>query len=418
MERFSNKVEIRGSVFRPGLFELGGDIATVRQLVRAAGGPKEDAFLGRAVLVREQPDLTFASMSVDIAGILNGDAPDVLLRKNDILTIASNKELVDPGSLTINGFVKEPGVFPYTANTTVEDLILLAGGLLDGASTARVDVSRRVTDATSLMPRDSIGETFSFPLKDGLLIDGGERFILQPYDVVSVRKSPAFRTQRFVSIDGEVAFPGEYVLLTEGERASDLIKRAGGTTKQAFLRGSILTRKQSEEERNVQQALLKMARNGSRRDSLKLENLTLSESFTVGIELDKAVEKPGSEYDPILREGDRIYVPEQISTVRISGNVLYPNTVIYVPGKPLRYYISQAGGYGFRSQRSKTYIVYMNGNVRTVGSAGATIEPGCEIVVPQRPETKGMSAAEIMSMSSSAASLATMVATLVNLFKK
>lgn len=415
LDRFSNKVEIRGAVFRPGMFELGGDIATVRQLIRAAGGLKEDAFLGRAVLVREQDDLNFESLSLDLKGILAGAAEDVLLRKNDILTISANRELVDPGSLTINGYVREPGVFPFAANMTVEDLILLAGGLLDGASTARVDVSRRVVDPASTMPTDTVGETFSFALKDGLTVDG-ESFFLQPYDIVSVRRSPSYRPQRFVRIEGEVAFPGSYVLLTEGERASDLIKRAGGLTNQAFLRGGILTRRPSEEDLNVQNALLRISASGNLRDSLQVDRL--AETFSVGIELDKALARPGSEYDPILREGDRIFVPEQISTVRISGNVLYPNTVIFVPGKPLRYYISQAGGYGFRARKSKTYIVYMNGRVRSAGSGNPRIEPGCEIVVPSKPEREGMSVAEVMTLSSSAATMATMVATLVNLFRR
>lgn len=417
LERFANKVEVRGAVFRPGMFELGGRIATVRQLVGAAGGPTEDAFLGRAVLVREREDLTFESLPVDLAGVLRGSAEDILLRKNDILTVSANKELVDPGSLTINGYVRAPGVFPYAANTTVEDLILLAGGLIDGASTARVDVVRRVMDPASLMPRDTISETFSFALSDSLAIGGAQRFLLQPYDVVSVRKSPTFQPRRIVRVEGEVAFPGEYVLQTEEERVSDLIGRAGGLTGRAFLRGGTLTRKWSEEERNVQEALMRMTKNGMSRDTINVNALNVTETFAVGVELDKAVARPGSEYDPILRDGDRIFVPEQLSTVRISGNVLFPNTVVYVPGKPLRYYISAAGGYGFRARRGKTYIIYMNGNVRTVGSAGASIEPGCEIVVPSRPERDGMSVAEVMALSSSAATMATMVATLVNLFR-
>ena len=418
MERFANKVEVKGAVFRPGMFELGGDIATVRQLVRAAGGLKEDAFTGRAVLVREREDLTFESVSVDLAGILSGQANDIALRKNDILTISSNKEMVDPGTMTINGYVQNPGIFPFAANTTVEDLIVLAGGLLDGASTARVDVARRKVDPASLQPLDEIGETFSFPLQDGLLIEGGERFTLAPYDVVSVRKSPAFRTQSFVKVEGEVAFPGEYVLLTEGERASDLIKRAGGPTKQAFVRGGVLTRKMSEEEANVQNAIREMTQSGSMRDTLNISLMREGDLFTVGIELDKALEKPGSDYDPILREGDRIFVPQQLTTVRISGNVLYPNTVTYVPGKSVDYYVTAAGGYGFRAKRSKTYIVYLNGNVRRAGGLNVKIEPGCEIIVPERPERKGMTTGEVMSMASSAASLTTVVITLVNLLNR
>ena len=247
MDRFANKVEVRGYVFRPGMFELGKEIATVRQLIAGAGGLKEDAFTGRAVIMREKDDLSLETVSVDLSGILSGKADDVLLRKNDILVVSGIHEINDRGTLTINGAVASPGVFPFSENTTVEDLILQAGGLLEGASYSRVDVARRVTDPYSTMPKDTIGETFSFAIKDNLAIDGGENFYLQPYDVVSVRRSPAFRTQKFVRIEGEVAFPGEYVLLTEGERLSDLLRRAGGKTGRAFLHGSTLTRRMNEE---------------------------------------------------------------------------------------------------------------------------------------------------------------------------
>ena len=416
MDRFANKVEIKGCVFRPGLYELGGDIATVRQLVKVAGGPKEDAFIGRAVLVREKEDLTFETLSLDLAGILAGSADDVLLRKNDILTISSNKDLEDPGTLTINGYVQNPGVFPYAENTTVEDLILLAGGLLDGASLSRVDIARRVTDPYSLMPTDTVGQTFTFALQDGLLEKEGERFVLQPYDVVSVRRSPSFRTQKFVTIKGEVAFPGEFVLLSEGERVSELVKRSGGVTNHAFLQGATLTRRMTEEERTMQIAKQQMT-SGALRDTLNLDQIRVGETYSVGIELDKAVARPGSEYDLILREGDLIFVPEQLSTVRVSGAVMYPNTAIYVPGKSVEYYINAAGGYGDRARRSRAYIVYMNGRVQKAG-AGGKVEPGCEIIVPQRPERKGMTTGEVMSMTSSAVSLTTVVITLVNLLSK
>ena len=417
MERFSNKVEIKGCVFRPGMYELGGDIATVRQLLKVAGGPREDAFTGRAVLVREKDDLTFETLSIDLAGILTGKADDILLRKNDILTVSSLKELHDQGTLTINGFVMSPGTFPYADNMTVEDLILLAGGLMDGASLSRVDVARRVLDPHSLMPKDSIGQTFSFALKDGLAVDGGEHFLLQPYDVVSVRKSPSFRAQKFVKIEGEVAFPGEYVLLSEGERLSELVRRSGGPTKQAFLSGGMLSRVMSEEEKNLQAAKEKMLRAGTGRGVSSIGQMS-DDVFTVAIDLDKAVAHPGSEYDLILREGDRIFVPEKLSTVKISGDVLYPNTVVYVPGQGVRYYINNAGGYGVGAKRNKTYIVYMNGKVMPANSGNAPIEPGCEIVVPQRTTTFAASLSQVMAMTSTFTSMTTMVATLLNLFKK
>lgn len=417
LDRFANSVEVEGSVFRPGVYELGGGIATVRQLVRAAGGLTEDAFTGRAVLVREKEDLTSETLSVDLGSVLSGKTDDILLRKNDVLVISANRDLFDPGTLTINGYVRNPGVFPFSENTTVEDLILRAGGLLDGASYSRVDVARRVSDSRGLMPADTVGQTFSFSLKDGLVVDGGERFILRPYDVVSVRRSPSFRVQKFVRIEGEVAFPGEYVLLTEGERLSELVKRAGGPTHQAYLRGAVLTRRMNEEERNLELAKRELAENAALRDTVDFTQIALNENYRIGIELDKAVENPGGNYDLILREGDRVYVPEELSTVRISGDVLYPNSVVYVSGKGVSYYINSAGGYGSRAKRNGTYIVYMNGRVE-VASRGAKVEPGCEIVVPQRPERQGMSTAEVMAMASAGTSMATMVATLVNLFIK
>lgn len=418
MDRFANKVEVRGYVFRPGMFELGKEIATVRQLIAGAGGLKEDAFTGRAVIMREKDDLSLETVSVDLSGILSGKADDVLLRKNDILVVSGIHEINDRGTLTINGAVASPGVFPFSDNTTVEDLILQAGGLLEGASYSRVDVARRVTDPYSTMPKDTIGETFSFAIKDNLAIDGGENFYLQPYDVVSVRRSPAYRTQSFVRIEGEVAFPGEYVLLTERERLSDLLRRAGGQTGQAYLHGATLSRRMSEEERDLQNSIRRVATSGAIRDSLDLDEVLADNMYTVGIELDKAAEKPGSQYDMILRDGDRIFVPEELMTVRISGAVMYPNTTVYIPGKNLAYYIDAAGGYGERARWKKTYIVYMNGRVKRASAIGAKIEPGCEIIVPAKPARDPMTAAQVMSMGTSAVSLATMVATLVNLFTR
>ena len=417
LDRFSNKVEVRGYVFRPGMYELGKEIATARQLVTAAGGLKEDAFTGRAFIMREKDDLSLETVTVDLAGLLGGLTDDILLRKNDILVISGIHEIKDRGTLTINGLVASPGVFPYAENTTVADLILEAGGLLEGASMARVDVARRVIDPHSLMPTEVIGEMFSFELKDGLVPDD-EEFVLEPYDIVSIRRSPGYRKQSFVTLSGEVAFPGQYVLLTVGERVSDVIKRAGGVTDFAFLRGATLTRQMNEEERRVQQASTKLAKNADEQEGqIDLADVAISDSYSVGIELDKAMARPGSEYDIILREGDRLFVPEMLSTVRISGNVVYPNTVMYVPGKPLSYYIEAAGGYGFRAARNKTTIVYMNGTSKRA-TLGAKIEPGCEIIVREKPERKGISTGEVMAMASSATSLATMVATLVSLFTR
>lgn len=430
-QHFTNRLEIKGYVVNPGEYEFGGDIKTVKQLVDAAGGLKEDAFLGRAVLQREKTDRTFEMMSVDIGGIMKGTRPDVDLRKGDVLTVPGIYEMRDRGTLTINGMVVAPGIFDYAENTTVEDLIVLAGGLLDGASMAKVDVARRIVDPYSLEIKETIGESFTFAIKDGLAVDGADKFYLEPYDVVSVRKSPAFQAQKFVTVEGEVAFPGEYVLQTNGERLSSVIKRAGGLTYLSFVKGGKLTRKMTEEEIETAQATLETEKRNIQKQKQKLaltqgtsadideedlETIKVSEQYTVAVDFEKAMANPGSVYDIILREGDVLSIPENVGTVAIKGEVLYPNTVAYVEGKPISYYISQAGGFNNDAKQAKLYVVYMNGSVDK--GSGARVEPGCEIVVPRKPERKGMSAAEIMSLGTSAASMSTMIVSLVNILKK
>lgn len=430
-QHFANRLEIKGYVVNPGEYEFGGDINTVKQLVVAAGGLKEDAFLGRAVLQREKSDRSFETLSVDLGGIMKGTRPDVNLRKGDVLTVSGIYEMRDRGTLTINGMVVAPGIFDYAENTTVEDLIVLAGGLLDGASMAKVDVARRIVDPYSLEIEESIGESFSFAIKDGLAVDGADKFFLEPYDVVSVRKSPAFQIQKFVTVEGEVAFPGEYVLQTNGERISSVIKRAGGLTYLAFVKGGKLTRNMTEEElvtaqttmeterRNIQRQKEKLALTqgtSAEVDAADLEAMQVLSTYTVAVDFEKAIANPGSAYDIILREGDVLSIPENVGTVAIKGEVLFPNTVAYVEGKPISYYISQAGGFNNDAKQGKLYVVYMNGSVDK--GSGAKVEPGCEIVVPRKPERKGMSVAEVMSLSTSAASMSTMIVSLVNMLKK
>ena len=430
-QHFANRLEIKGYVVNPGEYELGGNITTVKQLVAAAGGVKEDAFLGRAVLQREKADRSFETMSVDLGGIMKGTRPDVALRRGDVLTVPGIFEMSDRGTLTINGMVVAPGVFDYAENTTVEDLIVLAGGLLDGASMSKVEVSRRVVDPYSLEIKETIGESYTFSIKDGLAVNGADKFYLEPYDVVSVRKAPAFQAQKFVTVEGEVAFPGEYVLQTNGERLSSVIERAGGLTYLAFVKGGKLTRRMSEEEIETAQATLETERRNIQKQKQKLalaqgtsadvddedlETMKISENYTVAVDFEKAIANPGSVYDIVLREGDVLSIPENVGTVAIKGEVLFPNTVAYVEGKPLNYYITQAGGFNNDAKQSKVYVVYMNGSVDK--GAGARIEPGCEVVVPKKPDRKAMSATEIMSIGTSTASLTTMVVSLVNMLKK
>lgn len=413
LDRFSNMVEVRGYVFRPGMYELGGNIATLRQLIEAAGGVTEDAFLERAVLLREKENFDYQNITVDLAGVLSGNAEDILLHRNDVLTVSGLHDVTDRGILTINGFVSNPGVFPFAENTTIEDLILRAGGLVDGASTARVDVARRIYDPSSTEFSDSLGISFSFAIGDSLSVDAGEHFVLEPYDVVSVRRSPGFRPQRFVTIDGQVLFPGNYVILNEGERVSDLMLRAGGFTSTAYLSGARIIRRYSDGDllSTVNESLSRIGAS-SQRDSV---DVNLSNEFVVSLDLAAAMDHPGTEADVVLKEGDRIIVPEYVNTVQIVGEVMFPNAVVYVPGKSLRYYINAAGGFSQNAKRSKAYVIYMNGSAARSGIARAKVEPGCTIVVPKRPDRRPVTTTDVMATASMATSLTSMVAMLVNL---
>lgn len=419
LDRFANRVEVRGAVFREGMYELGGGTNTVRGLIERAGGLQGDAFPGRALLLRERGDLSLEMVALDLAGVMSGEAPDVGLQRNDVLIIPSIHELEERGTLTIGGEVARPGTYPYAANMTVEDLVVEAGGLLDGASTARIDISRRIKDPGSLTPASELGRTYTFALKEGLIVDGDPGFELMPYDIVEVRRSPAYRPQQQVAIDGEALFPGNYTLIRKNERLSDLVAEAGGLTPDAYAHGARLIRRMNDEERAVREATLRVAlqsRQGG--DSLAVEKLQLDDFYTVGIELDRALDAPGSDYDMVLREGDRLIIPQYVSTVSISGEVMYPNTVLYIQGKELKYYVSQAGGYGFRAKRCRAYIVYMNGTVARVRALRkARIEPGCQIIIPSKRERKGLSLPAVMSLATSAASIGTMAATIANLSK-
>lgn len=416
VEVFSNRVEIKGAVYRPGKFELGGEIATVKQLVEHAGGLMEDAFLGRAQIVREKQDRSLELVAVPIKGIMEGTAADILLKRNDILIISNINEIELKGDFTITGYVVNPGKYQFAEHTTVEDLILLAGGLSEGASSAKVDVARRINIPSSTAASDTLANVFSMSIKDGLIEDGSAGFELEPYDVVSVRRSPTYIEQRNVTITGEVTFPGQYTLSSTNERVSDLVKRAGGATPNGNVHGAMLKRKINQYERNVRNAMARIVTQSvSSRDSLDVNKLKVTEIYTVGLELDKALEHPGSDYDVVLRDGDELIIPEEASTVRIQGEVLYPNTVHFISGKPVRYYVRQAGGFSTRARRAKTYVIYMNGTV-SVG-AGAKLEPGCEIIVPARSDKDRLTTGEWLGIGTTAASITTMIATIVSLFK-
>lgn len=417
LPRYSNMVEIKGAVFRPGMYQLGGEITSVRALIENAEGITEDAFTARGVMHRMKPDRTLEVLSVDVAGVLEGTSPDIPLRNEDVLYIPSKKELLEQQTLTIHGEVLYPGEYKYADNETIEDLILQAGGLTNAASIMKVDIARRVTDASATTSSDTIAHTFTFAIKDGFVIDGQQGFTLQPYDEVYVRKSPGYSKQQNVKVEGEVLFSGTYTLEKKSQRLSDIIKQAGGVTDMAYVQGARLERTITPEERIKMEDVKKMlqAQSGEK-DTLDVKKLDFGDTYYVAINLDKALENPGSSYDVLLREGDKITVPEYTSTVKISGDVMSPTTVAFREGKSVRYYIDQAGGWGSRAKKSNTFIVYMNGTRARVGYKTKPM-PGCEIIVPSKQAAKKLTTAEVVTIGSSTASIATMLITIANLIK-
>lgn len=417
LNRFTNKVEIKGAVYRPDIYALDGKVNTVRALIEKAQGLMDDAFTNRAVLQRQRDDLTSEIVSVDVKALMNGIIPDIPLRKNDILYIPSIHDLQDLGSVTIYGEVTKPDEYPYADNMTLEDLIIQAGGLKEAASTVRVDVSRRIKDTKSVNSTDSIGQMFSFALKDGFVIDGQPGFVLQPYDQVFVRRSPGYQTQQNVSIQGEVIFGGTYTLTSKAERLSDLVKKAGGVTNSAYVRGAKLIRVANDEEKKRMQDVVKLMGRELGENAIDSLGLQVDNQFSVGIDLEAALANPGGDADLVLREGDVLNIPEYVNTVKINGAVMMPNTVSYRKGEKVSYYLGQAGGYSQHAKKSKKFIIYMNGQVAKVkGNGSKQIEPGCEIIVPNKKQSKA-NIGNILGYATSFTSLATMAATIANLFK-
>ena len=437
LNRYANTVEVRGAVFRPGMYNLGEQVNSVRSLIEHAEGLTEDAFKARAVMHRMKTDRSLEVVSVDVEGIMSGKVADIPLKENDVLFIPTRQDKMNERTITIRGEVLFPGTYKYADNETIEDFVLQAGGLTDKASVVNVNVSRRVSDAKALRPDSLIAQTYTLSLKDGFVIDGTPGFILMPFDEVFIRKSPGYTEQQNVTIEGEVLFAGDYTLTKRNARLSDLFKKAGGSTKEAYLKGARLIRKANDTEKARMEAVLKMQREQQQKNLLQLaassnsgsnlqqvaesaknadlEKFNVPDEYPVGIDLSEAIKHPGSDEDLVLREGDRLVVPQYNGTVKINGAVMYANTVGYEKGKRASYYIDQAGGFASDAVKNKTYIIYMNGKVAKV-SHGAKVQPGCEIVVPAKLKRK-MSVAETMSLGTSMSSIAAMIATIANLSK-
>lgn len=434
--RYANTVEVKGAVFRPGMYNLGEQVNSVRSLIEHAEGTTEMAFTNRAVLHRMKEDRTLKVISVDLVGIMNGTTPDIPLQENDVLFVPTKTENIEQRTITIRGEVQFPGVYKYADNETIEDFVLQAGGLTDKASTVNVSVSRRVTDPKALAPDSVIAKLYTLSLKDGFVVDGEPGFTLMPFDEVYIRKSPAYMEQKNVSVEGEVMFAGTYTLSANNTRLSDLYRKSGGTNGLGYIRGARLMRRATEAEKQRMRTALQMEMEQQQKNILQLaassnganlqqaaegaKNANLSkfnvpDVYPVGIDLELAIKNPGGDADMVLREGDRLIVPQYNGTVKVNGAVMYANTVTFEKGKRASYYIDQAGGYAGDAVKSRAYIIYMNGKVAKL-SHGAKVQPGCEIVIPAKLKRK-MSVAETMSLGSSLSSIAAMIATISNMTK-
>lgn len=419
LTRYANMVEVRGAVYRPGMFQMGGNVNTIKELIQKADGIRGDAFLNRAVLHRRKEDLTLEVLSIDVKGLLDGTVPDIALHKDDILFIPSIHDMQEGKTVSISGEVAKPGTFPYGENMTLEDLVLQAGGLKEAASTVRIDVSRRIRDSKAVAATNTIAKTYNFALKDGFVVDGEQGFILEPFDEVYVRRSPGYQQQQNVFIEGEILFAGTYTLSTKNQRISELVARAGGITEEGYIKGARLERRMTADEKRRLESALRTAKVQWGNEGVSEEAFDLGDTYYVGMDLEKALARPGSDDDIVLREGDRIIIPQYNSTVKVNGAVMHPTTVTYQPGDKMKKYVDKAGGYAYRAKKSRAYVIYMNGTVaRLKSKSKKAIQPGCEVIIPYKQPRNPFGIAEILSLSSSASAFATMAATLVGLFGK
>jgi len=419
LSRFENRVEIRGAVFRSGEYSLTEGL-TLLELLDKADGLRGDAFLSRAIIYRTRPDFTIETISVDISALIDGKSEDILLKREDIVFVSSIFDLKEEYFVQIDGEVQEPGNYPFTYNSSLEDVIIMAGGLQESAYLAKIEIARRVKDNMSTTSSIKVAEIYNFPIsKDLRLSDSASLFKLEPFDRVFVRRSPGYVAQASVRVDGEVTFPGEYSIASKEERISDLINRSGGLTLEAFPKGAKLERylKVDQEER------LKTLENLSMqsKDSLLINPIATNNKQTIGIDLVKIMEEPRSKYDLLLQEGDKLLIPKQLQTVKLSGSLLYPVTVRYDKRYSFIDYVNNAGGYADNAKKTKSYVLYANGSVDRTRSFLTIknyprVEPGAEIIVPNKDVKRRMTTGEILGFGSAMASFALIVVTIANSF--
>ncbi|MEO6521234.1 MAG: SLBB domain-containing protein [Mucilaginibacter sp.] len=431
LDSYQNRVSIYGAVTRPGIFELEKGLM-LSQLIAKAAGLKRDAFASRGFISRLRSDNTTELVSFDVRGIVKSTVPDIILKKEDVVTIPSIFDLRDQYTVSINGEVRQGGQFAYADNMSVEDLVVQAGGFTQSASPNRIEVARRINNAD---PNQKNSPTANISIID---IDpdfkvNKKPFILQPFDVVSIYSSPGYEKQRTVRVEGEVLYPGPYIIRNKDEKISDLVKRAGGVTIFADVESGTLNRPNTlginAEKEKIDPAALqqeKVARAQHIKRTLKDSTTNVDEQFRnslVGIDLKKILEKPGSRFDLILEEGDVLRIPKEQQLVRVNGEVLFPNAVVYTKSKSLNDFVDNAGGFSPEALKKRAYVVYANGSVKSTHNflfihSYPEVKAGSEIIIPRKPTKKGVSLAEFGTVTGALASIAAVLIGIISITRR
>ncbi len=422
LDRFTNRVRIEGAVNMPGEYELKEGL-TAKKLIELAEGLRGDAFTGRALIIRLNEDLTQSNTSFEVSDLLKGAISDIQLQKEDLVKISSIFDLKEQKTLKIQGQVLQPGVFPFIANMTVEDLIVLSGGLTEASSGKTIEVARRAEKVDQVS--SDVSQIFEFAINDGMSISSeASTFILEPFDIITIRISPGYSEQVTVQLEGEVKYPGDYALKARDERISDLVIRAGGITSYGYAKGAQLIRR--TEFYNENQADNKVAIAQKKEDFKALQGqdslvdaIEFNQFETVGINLKKILSNPRSDFDLRLQEGDVLSIPRQLETVRVKGEILYPITIKH--GKELSFkdYLAFSGGINDNARLAKSFVIYPNGTTATTKrflwfKSFPKVEPGSEIIVPSRPTRNRLSIQEILAITTSLTTITLLVNQLKN----
>ena len=453
IEKYENRLIVKGSVYKPGIYSL-SDNMTIKDLIEKAEGLQPDTFMDRGFITRTNEDFSTTNISFNVFNQIKGLDKPIFLEKDDVLNIISINDLKDDNYIEISGEINKPGVYPFSKNLNLEDIILLAGGVRKNATLKSIEISRVNSSENSL----SSSEVFYVDI-DNLNIDSN--FQLKPFDNIIIRKDPNIEYLKFARIEGEVNYPGKYAISSKKERISDLLKRAGGPNEYAYYEGATIIRKTefAEESSQIQNEIndltrlreklsldesvltesekLLISRIDNDLEKLKLENnsnqdfssyvkkerineivkrnamsedIPLAKSESIGINLEQIIKSPGLKSDLLLEDGDIIIIPKKLETVRLRGELLYPTTVRHSPSRGLKYYINSAGGFDLKAKRGSTYVVYANGDVARTKkflffNLYPKAEPGCEVIVPKKSVKNPLAASQILNFTTGLAAL-------------